>query len=255
MNLISTVLIIHCPSISHFSLLGGSAPVSIPTSRTSIINPAPIPIQTGIIVCVSLTSEEVAEHSSQVSNIRLSFKLETAAICEILSKLGRTSLTQGRDGDRLFLLHDEFVFLRGGFGLESLPGEPSLEEIDEDISNTFKIVTTRLFNPQMVINGSITRCTGKRSTFTLRNVLKGTGVPIPLGKSEINAVDEISAAASSIGDEVSWLNITMDKVAGVHELHTLQHLIRNHEDSFEGESTAAFVELILERWTKEVHNH
>lgn len=155
----------------------------------------------------------------------------------------------------MFFLHDEFVLLRGGFGLESLPGETSLEEIYEDVSNTFKVVTTRLFNPQVVINGSVTRCSSKRSAFALGDVLKGTGVPIPLGKSEINAVDEISAAASSVGDKVSWFDITVDKVTGVHELHTLQHLISNHEDSFEGESAAAFVELILERWTEEIHNH
>jgi len=100
-NLIPTVLtIIYCPSIPHFTLLGGCAPVSIPTtSRASIINPAPIPIQTGVIVSISLTPEEITEHSSQVSNIRLGFELETATICEILSKLGRTSLTQSGDGD------------------------------------------------------------------------------------------------------------------------------------------------------------
>jgi hypothetical protein len=155
----------------------------------------------------------------------------------------------------LFLLHDEFVFLRGGFGLESLPGETSLEEIDEDVTNTFKVVTTRLFNPQVVINGGITRCSSKRSAFALGDVLKGTGVPIPLGKSEINAVDEISAAASTIGDKVGRFDITMDKVTGVHELNTLQHLISNHEDGFEGESTATFVELILKGWTEEIHNH
>jgi len=86
-------------------------------------------------------------------------------------------------------------------------------------------------------------------------VLKGTGVPIPLGKSKINAVDEISAAASSIGDEVSRFDITMDKVAGVHELHSLQHLISNHKDGFEGETTTTFVELILKRWSEEIHNH
>jgi hypothetical protein len=89
----------------------------------------------------------------------------------------------------------------------------------------------------------------------LGNVLKGAGVPIPLGKPKIDAVDEISATASSIGNEVSRFDITVDKVAGVHELNSLQHLVSNHEYGFEGKATTAFVELILKGWTEKIHDH
>ena len=47
----------------------------------------------------------------------------------------------------------------------------------------------------------------------------------------------------------------MDKMARVHELHTLKHLVRDHEHGFEGEATAAFVELIFQTGSEEVHHH
>ena len=47
----------------------------------------------------------------------------------------------------------------------------------------------------------------------------------------------------------------MNQVAGVHEFNTLEHLIGNHKNGLERESTAALVELILEGGTKEIHNH
>ena len=69
------------------------------------------------------------------------------------------------------------------------------------------------------------------------------------------AVNEVAAAASAIGDKVCGFDVAVDKVAGVHELHALEHLVSDHEDGFEGEATAAFVKLIFKGGAKEVHDH
>lgn len=78
---------------------------------------------------------------------------------------------------------------------------------------------------------------------------------ITLGKTEINTVDKVSIAASSIRDKVGRFDITMDQMAGMHEFDSFKHLVRNHENRLERESTPAFVKLILEGWTKKVHYH
>jgi len=215
----------------------------------------PVPVETRVVVCVSLASEKITEHTSEVGNVGLGLKLEGSAVSKVLGKLRRASLAEGRDGDGLLLLHDKLVLLGGRLGLESLPWKTSLEEVHQDVTNGLEIVTTGLLDTQVVIDGSITRSTGQRSTLTLRNVLEGSGVTVSFGQTEINAVDKVSVSAASVGDKVSGLDITVDQVARVHEFHTFKHLVGNHENSLEGESTSTLVELILEGRTKEIHNH
>lgn len=86
-------------------------------------------------------------------------------------------------------------------------------------------------------------------------MLQGAGVAVSLRETEIDAVDEVSISTTSVSDKVGWLDIAMDQVSRVHELHALEHLIGDHEDGLERESTAALVKLIFERGSKEVHDH
>ncbi len=44
-------------------------------------------------------------------------------------------------------------------------------------------------------------------------------------------------------------------MTAVHDLHSLQHLVGDHEDSLEAESTSALVELILKGGPKQIHHH
>ena len=219
------------------------------------INPIPIPIQTRIIIGISLAPKQIPKHAPQVGNIGLGLKLETATIGQILGKLRGASLTQGGNRNGLLLLHNELILLSGGLGLESLPGQSPLEEVDEDISDTLEVITSRLLHSQVIVNRGITGSTRQRPPLPLGDMLEGTGVSISFAQSEIDAVDEIARAAASIGDEVGGFDIPVDQVAGVHQLHALQHLIGDHEDGLETEATAAFVELILERGAEQIHHH
>ena len=86
-------------------------------------------------------------------------------------------------------------------------------------------------------------------------MLKGSGVAVSLGQTEIDTVDKVSVSSSTVRHKVSGLDVTMNQVAGVHKFNTLEHLIGDHKDGLERESAAALVELILEGGTKEIHNH
>ena len=88
-------------------------------------------------VGVSLRSEQVAEHTSQVSDIRLGFEFEGAAVSEVFGELTGATLAERRDRDGLFLLHDELVLFGCRFGLESLPRKTSFEEIDKNVADRF----------------------------------------------------------------------------------------------------------------------
>jgi hypothetical protein len=208
-----------------------------------------------VVVGVSLRSEQVSEHSTEVSNVRLGLELEGTAVGEVFGKLRRTSLAESGDGDGLLLFHDKLVLLGGRLGLESLPWKSSLEEVNEDVSDGLEIVSAGLFHTQVIVDGCVTRSTRQGSPLALGNVLEGSGVSVSLGETEINAVDKVSVSSSSVRDKVGWLDVTVDQVAGVHEFDTLEHLIGNHEDGLEGESATALVELILERRPEKVHDH
>mmetsp|Transcript_4507 Transcript_4507/g.10940 ORF Transcript_4507/g.10940 Transcript_4507/m.10940 type:complete len:322 (-) Transcript_4507:208-1173(-) len=215
----------------------------------------PVPVQRRMVVGVSLRSEQVTEHASEVCNVRLGLKLEGATVGKVFGELRRASLAECGDGDRLLLLHDELVLLRGRLGLESLPRESSLQEVNEDVPNGLKIVTTGLFNTQVVVDGCVTRSTRQRSSFTLGDMLKGAGVTVSLRQTEIDTVDEVSVSTTPIRDEVGGFDITVDQVARMHQFDTLEHLIGYHEHRLEGESTTALVELILQRRSEKVHDH
>jgi len=249
----STVLPIFHPttSISSSFSLRYANPI---VASGPTINPIPIPIQTRVVIGVSLTSEQVTEHPPQVCNVGLGLKLKTAAISKVLRELTGTPLAQRGDGDGLLLLHDKLILLRGALGLESLPGKTSFEEVHEDVSDGFEIVATGLFHPQVIVDRGVTGGTREGPSLALGDVLEGAGVTVTFRQSEINAVHKVPRTAS-VRDEVSRLDITMDEMATVHDLNAFQHLIGDHEDGLEAESTAALVELILEGGAEEVHDH
>lgn len=107
----------------------------------------------------------------------------------------------------------------------------------------------------MVIDRGVTGGTGQGAALPLGDVLQGAGVTVPLGQTKVDAVDEVAGTAASVGDEIGRLDVTVDEMAGVHQLDALQHLVGDHEDRLEGESAAALVELILEGRAEKVHHH
>lgn len=70
-----------------------SATIGPVTTRGSGVNSVPVPVQTRVVIGITLRAEQVAEHSPQVGNIRFGLKFKTAAVGQVFSKLARTSLT------------------------------------------------------------------------------------------------------------------------------------------------------------------
>jgi len=208
-----------------------------------------------VVVGVSLRAEKVSEHTAQIGNVWLGFELQAAAVRKVLGKLAGAALAESGDRDGLFLFHDKLVLFGGGFGLEALPGQSTLEEIDQNVSNGFQVISARLFHAQVIVDGGVTRRTRQRASFSLRNVLQGTRVAITLRQSKVDTVDEISVSASRIRNKIGGLDVSVNQMARMHELHTFEHLIRHHEHRLKGESTTALIKLILERRSKEIHNH
>jgi len=224
------------------------------TGSTGFVS-VPIPIQRRMVIGIPLRPEQIPEHASQISNIGLGLEFERTAIGQIFGELGGTSLAERGDRNGLFLFHNEFVFLRGGFGLESLPWKSTLEEIDKDVPNRLEVVPTGLFDPQVIVDGRIPRSSRQGSSFPLRNMLESSGMAVPLGESEIDTVNEIAVSTTPVRDEIGGFDIAMDQMTGMHQFDAFEHLIGNHENRLERKSTSALVELIFEGRTEQIHDH
>lgn len=134
-----------------------------------------------MVVGVSLRAEQITEHSTEVSDIWLGLELERTAVSQVLGKLRGATLAKRGNGDGLLLFHNQLVLFGGRFCLESLPGKASLQKVNEHVSDGLQIVSARLFHAQMIVDGSVTRSTGERTSLSLRDVLKSPRVAVTLG--------------------------------------------------------------------------
>mmetsp|Transcript_28078 Transcript_28078/g.56921 ORF Transcript_28078/g.56921 Transcript_28078/m.56921 type:complete len:201 (-) Transcript_28078:1108-1710(-) len=197
---------------------GGGGPIP---SVGGGIDAVPVPIEGGVVVGVTLRPEEVAEHSPEVGDVGLRLELEGAAVGQVLGELRRAALAEGGDGDGLLLLHDQLVLLGGALGLEALPREASLEEVDEDVADGLEVVAAALLDAEVVVDRGVTGSSGKGPSLALGDVLEGAGVAVPLGQAKVDAVDEVARASAAVGDEVGRLDVAMDEMAGMHQLDPL----------------------------------
>lgn len=63
-------------------------------------------------------------------------------------------------------------------------------------------------------------------------MLTSLRVTEPLSQSEVNHVDVVLLLADT-DEEVVWFDVTMKEVTRMHKLNALQHLIGQHQHSFE----------------------
>lgn len=164
-------------------------------------------------------------------------------------------MAQCRNGDALLFFHNELVLLGGTLCLESLPRESALEEVYEHVPDRFEIISTRLLDSQVIVDGGVSWRTRERASLSLRNVLQRARVAVSFGETKVDTVDEVSISSSSVRDKVRRLNVTVNQVPRVHELHALQHLVGHHQDRFERKATPALVELVFEGRPEQIHNH
>ena len=87
-----------------------------------------------------------------------------------------------------------------------LPRQPALEEVQQNESQGFKVVSSGLFQSKMCIETGIACCAGQVLILLVRYVLIGLGIPKPLGKPKIYAIYLICSLASS-HQEIVWFDV------------------------------------------------
>jgi len=239
-------------SLSLLTSIGIVGITTIATTNT-IMNTLQGPVE-DVIHLVTFTDEEVTEELLEVAVVGLVFEAEGAVVVEVGGELRGEALAEGFDGGGHLLLRDTVVLLLLGLSLETLPRERTAEEVEEDVTDGFKIVTTGLFNTKVSADGAVTSSTSQVLTLLVGDVLMSLGVTVLLGETKVDDVDVVTTLASA-HQEVVGLDIAMEEVLGVDVFNTGDHLVSKHEGSLEGELAAAEVEEIFERRSEEINDH
>jgi hypothetical protein len=94
---------------------------------------------------------------------------------------------------------------------------------------------------QVSVDAGITGGTSQVLVLSVRNVEVRLGIAVLLGQTEINHVDLVAALANA-HEEVVGLDVTVDEGLGVDVLNAGDELIREEENSLQGEFAVAKVE-------------
>lgn len=105
----------------------------------------------------------------------------------------------------------------------------------------------------MGVDGGIPGRAGQVLVLAVSDVHPGSGVSELLGQAEVYE-EELIAVPADAHEEVVRFYIAVDERLAVDVLDAADHLVGQHQDSFDGEPAGAEVEQILKRRTQQIHD-
>ena len=119
------------------------------------------------------------------------------------------------------LLLDVVIFFILRATWQSLPREGALEQVEQNVADGFEIITTRLLNTLVCVDGGVASGSSQVFAVLVRNVL-ALRVLEALGQSEINDVDIVFGDLSAANKEVVRLDVSVNYALFVHFLNASQ---------------------------------
>ena len=163
------------------------------------------------------------EQTDDVSVVWLLSERKTSTVVQEFFVLIWEVFAKVIDRDLLLLFLDIGILFSFGSARKTLPRESSFEEVDQDMTYSLKIISSRLFVPDMSVDRSVSSCTREILTISERDVLPIGGF-VTFGKTKINDINCILGLFSSSDHKVIWFYISMDDSLLVHHLNSLNHL-------------------------------
>lgn len=171
-------------------------------------------------------------------------KLEVSTVINELHELFRHALRQLLNCGLTLLLTNFIVLFIFVLTSKTLPWELTLQEVQQNVANRLQVIPSRLLHTAMTVNRSISCCASERFAISIRNVLTGLRITVPLRQSEIYHVHRRSFVIDA-HQEVIGLNVAMQEVLGVHELDTCDKLLSQHAHGLKRETSVAELEEVL----------
>ena len=123
--------------------------------------------------------------------VRLLFELERAAVLHELSELTGVSTAQLLQARLNLLLLDVVVLLVLGATREALPWQLALDQVEEHVTNRFKVIPSRLLDALVCGNRSIPSRSSQVLAILVGDML-ALAVLVALGEAEIDDVDAVT---------------------------------------------------------------
>lgn len=131
----------------------------------------------------------------------------------------RKSFAQVLDRSSLFLLANLLVLLLVRRGFQSLPWETSSQEVHENVTQSFQVISPGLLPAQMGVDTHVAGCTRQRFSLTIRDMLLGLWITILLGHAKVDDMDNVGGLGIRAADEeVVGLDVTVDQIFLVDRL-------------------------------------
>ena len=185
--------------------------------------------------------------------------LQVASVGQVLGELIGVVLAQNFDRGGQLLLFDLLVLLLLVRGLQTLPGEHASQEVHGDVANRLQIVSSAwiksnitLLDSQVGINGGISSSSSEVLPLSVGNV-SPVLLDVSLGKSEIEQEDLVRSLVQS-NAEIVWLDVSVKEMPGMNILNSLDHLIHQDQNSFQGELPQGLIEQSLQWRAHQVHD-
>lgn len=194
-----------------------------------------------VVVLEALADKEITEDLAEVAVVGLVVEAERAGVVEVNGKLVGEAAAEDLGGSGHLLLHDAVILLLLSSRLKTLPGQRTTAEVEHNVAERLHVVTARLLDTQVGVDGGITSGTCQVLVLTVRDVEVRLGVSVLLGKTKVNNVDLVSTLANA-HQEVVGLDISVDEALCVNVLDSGDELVGEKENGLEGEFTVAKVE-------------
>lgn len=207
-----------------------------------------------VIVLESLAIEEFLEESFEVGVIGTILETQTATVFKVRSEFRRIPLAQLFRAGAHLAIHDAFVLLFLGVGLEALPGQRTADKVHEDVAETLQIIASGLFDADVRVDGSVTGGAGEILVLAVGDVLMGARIAVLLGQSEVDNVNDGLTLAES-DEEIIRFDVAMNEGLGVHVFEATDQLIREHQYRLELKSASAVIKQIFEGGSEQIQHH
>ena len=207
-----------------------------------------------VVVLESLTNEQVAEDLAEVAVVGLVVEAEGTSVVQVDGKLVGKAAAENLGGGSHLLLHDAVILLLLSGSLQTLPRQRATAEVEHNIAEGLHIVSSRLLDTKMGVDGGISSSTSQVLVLSVRDMEVSLGIAVFLGQTKVNNVNLVAALANA-HEEVVWLDITVDEGLGVDVLNSGDELVGEQEDRLQRELSVAEVEEILQAGSEEIQNH
>ena len=123
--------------------------------------PVLVPDEVGVLGVESVLLHATFEQANDVAVVGVLGEAQTSAVVHELSEFIGLVFAQVIDGGLLLFLLNGSVLFGLGSSWKSLPRQRAFKEIEDDVSDSFKIISSRLLIAQMSVQTGISGGTGQ----------------------------------------------------------------------------------------------